>query len=152
MRASAVAINGQSSYDPLFAEKIGIPRPNFERHNFFLPFYDITKDQIDTPEAHQRYKEMAPITYLTKDDPPALLTYSYANEPTTPKSPLGLVVHHPLFGLALKQEMDKLGLECLVPYRDPEAKEIIQEPPPPAGSRPITVVEFFRKHFEAVGK
>ena len=30
--------NGQSSYDPRFAEKIGIPRPNYERHDFFLPF------------------------------------------------------------------------------------------------------------------
>jgi hypothetical protein len=37
--------NGQSSYDPRFAEKIGIPRPNFERHDFFLPFYGIERDE-----------------------------------------------------------------------------------------------------------
>jgi acetyl esterase len=87
-----VVSNGQSSYDPRFAEKIGIPRPNFDRHAFFLPFYDITEDQIDTPEAYRRYEAMAPITYLTKDDPPALLLYSYANEEVTNRSSLGLVV------------------------------------------------------------
>ena len=43
-RLTCVAVDdGQSSYDPRFAEKIGIPRPNFDRHAFFLPFYGITK-------------------------------------------------------------------------------------------------------------
>jgi hypothetical protein len=40
-----------------------------------------------------------------------MMTYSYPNEPVAAESPLGLVVHHPLFGIALKREMDKLGLE-----------------------------------------
>src|SRR6185295_11057677 len=112
-RLTAVAVvNGQSSYDPRFAEKIGIPRPNFERHNFFLPFYAITKEEIDTPKALERYEQAAPITHLTKDDPPALLTYTLPNDEVTATSDLNLVVHHPKFGIALKQQMDKLGIEC----------------------------------------
>ena len=136
-RLTAIAVdNGQSSYDPRFAEKIGIPRPNFERHNFFLPFYGITKDEIESPKAHERYEKMAPITYLTKDDPPALLRYSFANEDVTATSDLGLVVHHPRFGIALKEQMDKLGLECLVEVKgQTDAKR-------------TSTVEFFRKHFE----
>ena len=55
-RLTCVAVeNGQSSHTILrFAEKIGIPRPNFEdRHEFFLPFYGITAKEIDTPKAYQ---------------------------------------------------------------------------------------------------
>jgi acetyl esterase/lipase len=130
-----VVDNGQSSYDPRFAEKIGIPRPNFERHDFFLPFYDITKEEIDTPKAYRRYEEFAPITYLTADDPPAMLNYSYANEDVTEKTSLGLIVNHPKFGIALKQEMDKLGIECVVQYAgQPEGKR-------------ISPLEFIGKHF-----
>lgn len=136
-RLTCIAVdNGQSSYDPRFAEKIGIPRPNFERHVFFFPFYGITAEEIDTPKAYQRYEEAAPITYLSKDDPPALLNYTYRNEEVTEKTPLGLIVHHPKFGLALKEQMDQLGIECIVQYAgQPEAKRV--EP-----------VDFIRKHFE----
>jgi carboxylesterase type B len=139
-----VVSNGQSSYDPRFAEKIGIPRPNFERHSFFLPFYGITRDQIETAEARRRYEEMAPITYLTKDDPPALLLYSFANEEVTNTSSLNLVVHHPKFGIALKEQMDDLGIECIVQYRD-ENGQIVRHS---EDERPTNSVEFIRKHFE----
>ena len=136
-RLTCIAVvNGQSSYDPRFAEKIGLPRPNFERHAFFLPFYGITKEEIDSPKALERYDQAAPITYLTKDDPPALLTYTLPNEEVTATSDLNLVVHHPKFGIALKQQMDKLGIECVVEYKgQPDAPK-------------VSTVEFFRKHFE----
>jgi acetyl esterase/lipase len=140
-----VVSNGQSSYDPRFAEKIGIPRPNFERHSFFLPFYAITRDQIDTPEAYQRYEEMAPITYLTKDDPPALLLYSFANEEVTADSSLNLVVHHPKFGIALKERMDMLGIECIVQYRGAASNQIVRHGESEA---PVNSVQFIRQHLK----
>jgi acetyl esterase/lipase len=134
-RLSAIAVdNGQSSYDPRFAEKIGIPRPNFERHPFFLAFYGITAAEIDTPKAYKLYDQAAPITYLTADDPPALLTYRFPNEEVTEKTPLGLIVHHPRLGIALKERMDKLGIECIVQYEGQ-----------PSQSR-VTVAEFLRKY------
>jgi acetyl esterase/lipase len=137
-RLTCIAVdNGQSSYDPRFAEKIGIPRPNFERHEFFLPFYSIKTDEIDTPRAYKLYEEMAAVTYLTKDDPPALLSYTFPNEEVTAQSSLNLVVHHPKFGLALKERMDPLGIECVVQYRgQPDGKT-------------VSPVDFIRKHFEA---
>jgi acetyl esterase len=64
-----VVSNGQSSYDPRFAEKAGLPRPNFERHSFFEPFYGIKVADADTAEAYKRYDAAAPVTFLTKDDP-----------------------------------------------------------------------------------
>ena len=131
-----VVDNGQSSYDPRFAEKIGIPRPNFERHQFFLPFYGITAAEIDTPKAYQRYEEFAPITHLTKDDPPAMLNYSYRDEEVTESTSLGLIVHHPKFGIALKEQMERLGIECVVQYvGHPEGKR-------------IEAVDFIRRQFD----
>src|SRR5690606_37699713 len=133
------------SYDPRFAEKIGIPRPNFDRHVFFLPFYDITQEQIDTPEAYRRYEEMAPITYLTKDDPPAMLVYSYPNTEVTKDSPLNLVVHHPKLGIALKERMDELGIECVVQYRAADGPGTIRHG---SNEPPMNSVQFIRKQFE----
>src|SRR5262245_25869341 len=140
-RLTCIAVdNGQSSYDPRFAEKIGIPRPNFERHPFFFPFYGITTEEVDTPKAYKLYEEAAPITYLTKDDPPAMLNYSFPNEDVTEKTSLSLIVHHPRFGIALKEQMDKLRIECVVQYvGHPEGKR-------------TEAVDFIRKHFELTRK
>ncbi len=143
-----VVSNGQSSYDPRFAEKAGIPRPNFERHSFFEPFYNIKLADADTPAAYKRYEVAAPITYLTKDDPPALLNYSYTNPDVTSTSDLGLVVHHPKLGIALKEQMDRLGVECIVQYRAAEGNKIVRH----GGGDPVATVDFIRKHFEAAGK
>jgi acetyl esterase len=136
-RMTCVAVdNGQSSYDPRFAEKIGIPRPNFERHEFFLPFYDIKAEEIDTPRAYKRYEEFAPITYLSRDDPPALLSYSLPNEEVGPNTSLNLIVHHPKFGLALKERMDALGIECVVQFQGQDQPR-------------VSPVDFIRKQFDA---
>lgn len=139
-----VVHNGQSSYDPRFAERIGIPRPNFERHPFFLPFYDLSKDEIDTPRAFRRYERAAPITYLTEDDPPALLIYSFPNEEVSNQSNLNLIVHHPKFGIALKEQMDALGIECIVQYLDADMRRTVRHG---EDAPPITPVAFIGKHF-----
>jgi len=143
-----VVANAQSSYDPRFAEKAGIPRPNFERHVFFEPFYGLKVADADTPEAYKRYEAAAPITYLTKDDPPALLNYSYQNVDVTNTSDLGLVVHHPKLGIALKAQMDKLGIECIVQYRAAEGNKIQRH----GGGDPVGTVDFIKKHFAAAIK
>jgi acetyl esterase len=143
-----VVSNGQSSYDPRFAEKAGLPRPNFERHAFFEPFYGIKVSDADTPEAYKRYETAAPITYLTDDDPPALLNYSYQNVDVTKSSDLGLVVHHPKLGIALKEQMDKLSIECIVQYRAAEGNRIQRH----GGGDPVNTVDFIRRHFAAARK
>ena len=150
-RLTCVAVaNGQSSYDPRFSEKIGMPRPNFERHEFFLEFYAITAAEIDTPKAYARYEAAAPITHLDRGDPPVLMTYSRPNEPVTAKTSLGTIVHHPLLGIALRREMSRLGLECIVQYRGADGGTV--QEPATSGGRPITAVEFFQKHFAAAAK
>ena len=148
-RLTCVAVsNGQPSYDPRYAEKSGIPRPNFERHGFFRPFHLVEPSNVDTPEAYRRYEEAAAVTYLTKDDPPALLMYTYANEEVTATSDLGLVVHHPKLGIALKEQMDKLGIECIVQYRGPEGNQTVRH----GGGEPSSALRFIQQHFENAAK
>ena len=55
------------------------------------------------PRAYQLYEEAAPITYLSKDDPPAFLLYRFADEEVANQSNLNPVVHYPRFGIALKE-------------------------------------------------
>ncbi|MBN1675003.1 MAG: alpha/beta hydrolase [Kiritimatiellae bacterium] len=103
-RLTCISVNnGQCSYDPRFVAELGFPRPNLERHKLFFPFYGIARDEVDTPKAYKLYEQAAAITYLTPDDPPALLTYGYPDKDADPASNLGAVVHHPRFGIALKR-------------------------------------------------
>jgi hypothetical protein len=115
---------------------------------FFEPFYGLKVADADTPEAYKRYEAAAPITYLTKDDPPALLNYSYQNVDVTNSSDLGLVVHHPKLGIALKEQMDKLGIECIVQYRAAAGNKTERR----GGGDPIGTVDFIKKHFAAAKK
>ena len=65
-----------------------------------------------------------------------------------PKGPLpenarpGQGIHHPNFGVYLKEKMDPLGIECILRHQDDYKTMKI-----PGGLNGETV-EFFRKHFE----
>lgn len=142
-RLNCVAVtNGQSSYDPRFAESIGIPRPNFDRHPFFLPFYGIEQNEIDSEAAYAKYPEMAPITFLSADDAPVWLDYNRQNVPVTTDSDVQLVVHHPLLGIELKRQMDRLQLECIIQYLDSSDRKVRHGDDRPT----ISAVQFIQQH------
>lgn len=144
-RLTCAATNGgQCSYDPRFVASFGIPRPNLELHEFFLPFYGLTQDEIDSPRAHRLYEEMAPITYLSKDDPPVLMEYRHPDIAADPRSQIGLVAHHPRFGIALKQRMDALGIPCIVQHQATRSdKRMIRH----GDGDPVDPIAFLRAHF-----
>ena len=137
-RLQCVAVNGaQSSYDPRFFRELGLPR--LEQHAFFYPFYGITPDEIDSPEAHKLYDEAAAITHLTADDQvPVLMEYGIGDVPIDDSTSLGVIVHHPKLGLALQKQMDELGLQCIVTYKDQ-----------PESLPRASAVEFLQKHLLA---
>ena len=43
-------------------------------------------------------------------------------------TPLALIMHHPRFGIALKERLDELGVECIVQYLDERDGKIICHP------------------------
>jgi len=129
---------GQCSYDPFYCEEeIGIPR--LMEHAFFYAFYGIEEGEEETEEARRRFTEAAPITYLTEDDPPVLMEYGQPKDPITDETPLGAVVHHPLFGLHLQEKMGELGLRCEVRHRDQE------------GVEPLSVLDFVKGYLVPEG-
>ena len=134
-RLSCVAVNGgQCSYDPFFTDSIGLPR--LATHSFFYPFYGITEAEFDSPRARKLYKEAAAITYASADDVPVLMDYSVPNDPVTDETSLGAIVHHPKFGIVLKEKLDELGVECIVQY-----------PGHPEKDKQISQFDFISGHF-----
>ncbi len=112
--ACAGSINGQCSYDPRFIkQQIG---GSGELHPVLYAFYGIAEEDADTPKAHRLYEEAAPITYLTADDPPVFTFYPHSATPVPlpPDADAGTVIHHPQFGVVLKQRMEELGIECVL--------------------------------------
>jgi hypothetical protein len=107
---------------------------------FFLPFYGIEKEEIDSPKAKKLYEEASAINYITSDDVPTLLDYDFKNEPITEKTSLSAIMHHPKFGIALKERMDELGLECILQY-----------PGHPEGDW-VEAFDFIAKHFGIMEK
>ena len=105
------ALKPQSTYDPREIRKL-FPDFDVTKHQAvwrFVGLSDAKELAKLTPEQERIYEEGSAITHVSKDDPPVLLQYTYANEDVTPDTPLGVIVHHPKFGVALKEEMDKLG-------------------------------------------
>jgi acetyl esterase/lipase len=132
--------NGQPSYDPRYAERCGIPRPNFDRHKFFIPFHAVTADTFDTADAYRKYEANAAITFLTAKAPPVWMHYKHPDGDTTADSDVQWVVHHPRLGLGLQKQMHALGLECQVHIGSPGPESLRSE------------IEFVKRHFDAAGK
>ncbi|MDZ4287145.1 MAG: alpha/beta hydrolase [Prosthecobacter sp.] len=137
-RLSCMAVMGaQSTYDPLvIKEWIGEAAA---RHPALEGFYGLTWDQYGTPAAREMFKKAAAITYLTRDDPPVIAFYSEPRGPLPADAKPGQGIHHINFGLKLKEQMDKLGIECTIRHRD-EGPNVDQE-----------TVDFFLKHLSVKG-
>ncbi len=105
--------NGQSSYDPRFIRDL-FPGKDTYKHSALAQLYDVDLNKLDDlpKEKYKLFELVSAINHLTKDDPPAQLTY--ASRLDTPITNQGIGIHHPLFGKVLKEEMDKLDIDCHV--------------------------------------
>jgi acetyl esterase/lipase len=98
---------------------------NLVEHGGMRPLFGITElEEMKKPEVQALVKDASPITHLTKDDPPAFMSYGGGNDPVDETTPSGKWVHHPIFGIKCKEAMDKLGIEAWVSYPGgPEVSE-----------------------------
>jgi acetyl esterase len=136
-RVSAVgSLAGQTTFDLAFltrlcGEALG--------HRLAAALYGMKPDELTTEAARKRGEEISPITYLTRDDPPVFLYYSADLSAELPP-PGPQAIHNPRFGVLLKEQMDKLGVEC-----------ILRTPKDYAGggnhAMAAELVDFFQKHF-----
>jgi acetyl esterase/lipase len=112
----AVVYAAQTSYDPRFIQKL-FNTDQVDRA--LIPFFGM-KDAGDVadPKFHPLFKEASMIDHATADDPPVMLFYPQPNRPLPPNSPGGAHIHHPKFGVVLKEKLDKLGVECILKLRE----------------------------------
>jgi acetyl esterase/lipase len=113
-RLSCMAVyNGQTSYDPRFIREL-FPDTTTYRESALAQLFGVDLSKLDElpQEKYKLFEEVSPLNHLTKDDAPALLMY--ASQLETKITTQGIGIHHPRFGKALQERMDKLGIECQV--------------------------------------
>jgi len=126
---AASAQVGQTSIDPSVIEAwLG---PNVLKHPMiFMAVGESSADGAIQNYNKNRhlYKEFSPINHVDANDPPLFMTCSA--ETGLPCRDAGHGIHHPVYGLKLKEKSDKAGHEChlIVPgltqslmYRDGDA-------------------------------
>lgn len=108
-----VVYNGQTSYDPRFIRKL-FPENDTYKESALAQLYGVNLGKLDSlpKEKYALMELVSPMTHLTKDDAPAMLIYR--SEMDTPITNRSIGIHHPRFGKALKERMDKLGIDCQV--------------------------------------
>ena len=106
----------QTSYHPDFIRSIisgeCCHNPALEQ------FFGVTAYGLDTPEARRMFDEVNFIEHASAESPPVFLWYKTPNLPMKPDLPLGPGIHHPKFGLVLKERLDALGVECELHRRE----------------------------------
>lgn len=109
--------NGQPTLDPhTFKEWYGVKSLVMHPAIPFL-FGVADAEGLEKPETRKLIIDASPITHLTKDDPPVFLQYGGGDTPVTETTDANTWVHHARLGIKLKEQMDKLGIECYVSYR-----------------------------------
>jgi len=80
--------------------------------------FGVTPDVMKTGKGIELFRAISPLTYLTKDDPPVWAFYSVPDKPLTAESTTSDAIHHPGFGVVLKEAMDNLKIECRLRHKD----------------------------------
>lgn len=85
-------------------------------HGSFPKMFGVDADGELSPDVLERIQSSSPWEFVSEDDPPTLLIYNSLLEleelPLPEDTSTGKVIHHPFFGLALKEKLDALGVEC----------------------------------------
>ena len=135
-RVSAVgSLAGQTTFDLDFLTKLCGEQL---ARRLASALYGMKPGELGGEQAKRRGEEISPITYLTFDDPPVFLYYAADFSPELPP-PGPLAIHNVRFGLLLKEQMDKLHVECVL--RTPKNY-------PGGGNHAVVteMVQFFVKH------
>jgi acetyl esterase/lipase len=111
-RVTAAAVfSGQTSIDPKVIE--GWLGPNVLQHRMIN--MAVGESTIEGAlQNYEKYKdlyvEFSPYNHLTADDPPLFMTYP--NNMTLPSENAGHGIHHPMYGIKMKEKADRVGEEC----------------------------------------
>lgn len=111
-RVCAAAVSaGQTSIDPKVIE--GWLGPNVLKHrmiNMAVGESTIEGALKNYDKHHDLYVEFSPYNHVDAKDPPLLMTYG--GDMTLPSKDAGHGIHHPVYGVKLKEKSDSVGHEC----------------------------------------
>jgi arylformamidase len=111
-RVQGAAVSaGQTSIDPKVIE--GWLGPNVLKHRMInMAVGEPTMEgALKNYAKHQAlYREFSPYNHLSAGDPPLFMTYG--NDMTLPSKNSGHGIHHPVYGVKMKEKADKVGVEC----------------------------------------
>lgn len=88
-------------------------------------FYGLENDdQLYEPENLALAEQASAIHYMSEAAPPAFMTYSYVLQGLRipADAEVGVVIHHPVHGLVLKQKYDELGIPYVLRHEGEPAK------------------------------
>lgn len=135
----AIPQSGPTTLDPkIILQRVG-GSPSI--HPAFLPFFHVKSiAELDTPEKQKLIDDASPLTHVTKDDPPIFSAYAQplGGTPLPPEASANISIHHPEFGVMLKEKLDALGIENGLQSKDD-------------GSDPQAMFTFFFKHLKPEG-
>ena len=110
-RLQAIAVDGaQTTLD--LTTIASLISPAAARHPSGPAFFGISPAEFNSPRAQALFREASPVTYLSKDDPPAWLYYDEPDVDVPPNARPGAGIHHPRFGYYLRDRCVPLGLTC----------------------------------------
>jgi acetyl esterase/lipase len=111
-RVCAAAVSaGQTSIDPRVIE--GWLGPNVLKHrmiNMAVGEKTIEGALANYEKHHSLYVEFSAYNHVDANDPPLFMTYG--PDMTLPSKDAGHGIHHPVYGVKLKEKSDKFGHEC----------------------------------------
>ena len=107
----AAVVGGQVSIDPKVIEDwLG---PQVLQHPMIYKAVgerSSKKAKMNYKKHEARYKEFSPYHHMSSDDPPLFM--SYGNDMTLPSKDSGHGIHHPVYGIKMKERADQIGVEC----------------------------------------
>ncbi len=111
-RVSAAAVSaGQTSIDPKVIEAWLGPEVLKHRMINMAVGEPTIEGALKNYDRHQElYFEFSPYNHLDKDDPPLMMTYGA--DMTLPSKNAGHGIHHPVYGVKMKEKADQVGHEC----------------------------------------
>ncbi|QDV71224.1 acetyl esterase [Rosistilla carotiformis] len=108
---AAAASAGQTSIDPKVIEPwLG---PGVLKHrmiNMAVGESTMAGALANYDKHHDLYVEFSPYNHVSGDDPP--LYMSYSADMTLPSKNAGHGIHHPVYGVKMKEKADSVGQEC----------------------------------------
>ena len=140
-RLTCIAIRGgQCSYDPRWIkEHVG---GRAHEHPALRPFYGLKEgeDPLKTKRVFDLYRQASAINFVSQGDCPVWALYTEPKGDLPANARPGQGIHHPRFGVKLKEKLDPLGIECILRHRD-DYKQKGRN-----GAEP-EMIAFFKKHF-----